>query len=255
MVELISAGKRADGRGLNDLREIKIENGPIVKAQGSSWVHLGDTEVLVGVKLETGTPFPDTPDEGALTVNAEFVPLAHELFEPGPPDEDSIELSRVVDRGIRESKTLDLKGLAVVRGKKVFVVFIDVYILNHDGNLIDAAGWAAMSALMNAKIKGFEVNDQGEIKFTGESRPLPLRDYPIPITIAKVNDKMIVDPNIDEELMTTAKITITTNSKGEVCALQKSGLGTLTSKEVLEAQRISRAKGEEIRQLLLKAKG
>ena len=53
--KLIEKAKRLDGRGLNDYREIKLEQGLIEKAEGSARILLGKTEVLVGVKVETGT--------------------------------------------------------------------------------------------------------------------------------------------------------------------------------------------------------
>src|SRR5208337_3742513 len=93
--QFIEKGKRLDDRGLDDYRPIKIEQGLIEKAEGSARVFLGKTEVLCGVKVETGEPFPDTPNDGVMTVNAELVPLASPTFEPGPPDEKSIELARV----------------------------------------------------------------------------------------------------------------------------------------------------------------
>ena len=146
---------------------------------------LGKTEILVGVKVETGEPFPDTPNEGVMTVNAELVPwLAAASFEPGPPDENSIELARIVDRGIRESKAIDNEKLCIEPGKKVFVVFVDVYVLNHDGNLIDASALAAVAALLNTKMPNFEIKD-GEVKIKQGYTPLPLRSHPITITIGK----------------------------------------------------------------------
>src|SRR3990172_11012866 len=137
--------------------------GMIEKANGSAQVYLGKTKVLAGVKIQPGQPFEDTPDEGILTVNAEFVPLASPSFEAGPPDENSIELARVVDRGIRESKAIDLKKLCIDPGKKVFMIFVDVYVLDHDGNLIDAAAMAALGALVDARMRAFEVRN-GELK-------------------------------------------------------------------------------------------
>lgn len=122
IAQLIAKGKRLDGRGLNDYREIKVEQGIIERAEGSAKVLLGKTEVMVGVKIETGQPFSDTPNEGVLTVNAELVPLASPTFEPGPPDENSIELARIVDRGIRESKAIDLEKLCIEPGK-TFLLF------------------------------------------------------------------------------------------------------------------------------------
>jgi len=196
--QLIEKGKRLDERGLHDYRDLKIELGLIERAEGSARVLLGKTEVLVGVKVETGTPFPDTPNDGVQTVNAELVPLASPNFEPGPPDENSIELARIVDRGIRESKAIDTEKLVIEPGKKVFVVFIDVYVLNHDGNLIDASALAAMSALLNTKMPNYEIKD-GELKIKQGYTPLPLKNHPITVTIGKIGNTLIVDPWAEEE--------------------------------------------------------
>ena len=86
--KLLSSGKRLDGRDLNSYRPLKIEMGVLDKAEGSASVELGETKVLVGIKVETGEPYPDTPNQGVFTVNSEFTPLAHKSFETGPPDED-----------------------------------------------------------------------------------------------------------------------------------------------------------------------
>ena len=143
--------KRIDGRGLLDYRPIHVNPGVIGKASGSAWVSIGKTQVLVGVKVETGTPYSDKPDAGVLTVNTELVPIASPKFEPGPPNEDSVELARVVDRGLRESQAVDLSKLCITPGKLVFIIFVDIYVLDHDGNLFDAAALAAILALMNTR--------------------------------------------------------------------------------------------------------
>ena len=207
---------------------------------------LGKTEVLVGVKIETGTPFPDTPNDGVLTVNAEFVPLASPSFEPGPPDENSIELARIVDRGIRESKTIDTEKLVIEAGKKVFVVFVDIYVLNHDGNLIDASALAAVAALLNTKMPNYEIKD-GEVKIKQGYTPLPMKDHPITVTLAKINEKLIVDPWLEEEQVMDSRISIAINDKGNICALQKGCSGYFTQKQILEAAKIAQEKAAELR--------
>src|SRR5512136_2151500 len=111
IIQTIDAGKRIDGRSLTDFREFKIEQGVIEKAEGSARVFLGKSDVLVGVKVETGEPFPDTPNEGVMTVNAELVPLASLINEAYTLNETSIELARIVDRGIRESHAIDTEKL------------------------------------------------------------------------------------------------------------------------------------------------
>jgi len=249
IAQLIAKGKRLDGRALTEYREIKVEQGIIERAEGSARVLLGKTEVMVGTKMEIGQPFSDTPNEGVLTVNAELVPLASPTFEPGPPDENSIELARVVDRGIRESKAIELDKLCIEPGKKVFIVFIDVYVLNHDGNLIDASAMAALAALLNTKMPNYEI-EEGEVKIKSGYTPLPVKKHPITVTFAKINDKLVVDPWLEEEQVMEARLSMTVDDDGHICAIQKGGSGYLTPKQVLEAAKIAKEKAEEIRKKL-----
>ncbi|MDI6805807.1 MAG: exosome complex protein Rrp42 [Candidatus Bathyarchaeia archaeon] len=249
IAQLISRGKRLDGRGLTDYREIKVEPGIIEKAEGSARVLLGKTEVMVGTKIEIGEPFSDTPNEGVLTVNAELVPLASPTFEAGPPDENSIELARIVDRGIRESKAIDLEKLCIEPGKKTFVVFVDVYVLNHDGNLIDASALAAVAALLNTKMPNYEVKED-EVKIKSGFTPLPIRRHPITVTFAKISDKLVVDPWLEEEQVMDARLSMAIDDDGNICAIQKGGSGYFTPKEVLEAASTAKEKAEEIRKKL-----
>ncbi|MCK4440011.1 exosome complex protein Rrp42, partial [Candidatus Bathyarchaeota archaeon] len=219
------------------------------RAEGSARVLLGKTEVMAGVKIGIGRPFSDTPDAGVLTVNAELVPLASPTFEPGPPKENAIELARVVDRGIRESEAIDFKKLCIKPGEKVFVVFVDVYVLNHGGNLIDASALAALAALLNTKMLNYEI-EEDEVKIKPGYTPLLVRKHPIAVTIAKINDKLIVDPSLEEEQMMDTRLTMTTDEDGNICAIQKGGSGTFTQKQVLEAAKIAREKAAEIRKKL-----
>ncbi len=251
IAQLMSKGKRLDGRELNDYREIKIEMGIIEKAEGSARVLLGKTEVLVGVKIGVGAPFSDTPNEGVLTVNAELVPLASPTFEPGPPNENAIELARVVDRGIRESKAINLEKLCLDPGKKVLVVFIDVYVLNHDGNLIDASAIATLGALVNTKMFKYELED-GEVTVKPGYTPLPIQNYPIAVTFAKINDKLAVDPWLEEEQVMDARLTMTIEKDGKICAIQKGGTGYFTVEQIIEAAKIAKEKAAELRKLVVK---
>ena len=253
IAELLAQGKRSDGRGFTDYREIKIEPGVIERAEGSARVHLGETDVIVGIKIGTGTPFPDTPDTGVLTVNAELVPLASPAFEPGPPGEDAVELARVVDRGIRESKAIDLEKLCVEPGKLVFVVFVDVYVLNHDGNLIDASSMAALAALLNTKMFKYTVEECEIVKKPGYT-PLPVVDYPVSVTFAKIANKLILDTGLDEEQVMDARLTMTLDKDGNICAIQKGGgSGYFTKEEILDASKIAQEKTAELRKIVVKS--
>ncbi|HVP26324.1 MAG TPA: exosome complex protein Rrp42 [Candidatus Bathyarchaeia archaeon] len=247
--QFIAQDKRLDGRELMDYREIKIEQGIIERAEGSARVLLGKTEVVVGVKVETGEPFPDTPNDGVLTVNAELTPIASPEFETGPPDENSVELARIVDRGIRESKVIDTEKLCIEPGKKVFVVFVDLYILNHDGNMIDASAIAAMAALLNTKMPNYEI-EEGEVKIKPGYTQLPIKQHPITVTCAKISDKLVVDPWIEEEQAMDARISMAIDDDFNICAIQKGGAGYLEPKQVLEAAKIAKDKAKQLRKQL-----
>lgn len=254
ILNLLSQGRRIDGRGLRDYRSISIDIGVAGKANGSASVRIGDTYVMVGVKAEIGTPFPDTPDEGVLMVNAEFVPLASPSFEPGPPDENAIELARVVDRGLRKSEAFNFRELCIIPGKKVWMIWVDIYVLDYNGNLTDAAALAALASLMNAKLPVPKVEGE-EVVLTDKTVPLKLNDYPIAVTIGKLGESLIIDPVLEEEEVLDGRITFFITKDGNICAIQKSLPGFFSPDEVLVAVDLAREKAVELREKLFKIFG
>ncbi|AIY89092.1 exosome complex protein Rrp42 [Geoglobus acetivorans] len=236
-------GERIDGRAFDEYRNIEIETGLVEKAEGSALVKIGNTQVIVGVKMQPGEPFPDTPDKGIIITNAELVPLASPTFEPGPPDEHSIELARVVDRGIRESEAVDLSKLVIEEGEKVWMVFIDVWALDDDGNLMDASALGAIAALLNTTVPAerFEA---------GDDFPLPVRDLPVAVTTQIIGDYAVVDPCKDEENASKNFITVTTDSEDNIVAMQKSGSHLLDEDRLIEIVDMSIRKAKENRKLL-----
>lgn len=244
--ELLQSGKRLDGRGFMDFRNVEVKTGVISKAEGSALVKLGDTQVLVGVKMGVGTPFPDTPGEGILIVNAEFSPLASPDFETGPPGEDAVELARVVDRGIRESKCIPFEELGI-NEEKVWSIFVDIDIINHHGNLLDAAALGAIAALSSAKIPKI----QNEKIVPGEyEKDLPVRFKPVNVTVCKVGEKFLIDPMLEEEEIIDAKLSVSTREDGRVCALQKQGKKGVKFDDLEKMIDIAIEKGNELRKFL-----
>ncbi len=232
--EYLSEGKRFDGRKPQEFREIFIETGISKNAEGSARVRIGKTEVIVGVKMDISTPYPDSPEKGNLVVNAEFLPLSSPEFEKGPPRFPSIELSRVVDRGIRESKFIDLEKLCIKKGEKVWTVFIDIYTINHDGNLLDAATFGALAALKNARMPKYDEKEEKVLygKLTDKKIPLS-KEIPIAITIYMIGKSLIIDPTKEEEEISEARVTIA-SSDGTIYSIQKGESKALEIEEVYE---------------------
>ncbi|MEM0003904.1 MAG: exosome complex protein Rrp42 [Desulfurococcaceae archaeon] len=224
IVKLLKRGERIDNRGLLDYRPISVILNPIEKAEGSALVRLGKTQVLVGVKLDLGAPFRDRPNEGVLQVHAEFVPLASPSFEPGPPDENAIELARVVDRSIREPKVIKLDELVIEPERTVWVVYNDIYLVDHAGNAIDASMLASMLALATTKIPSLTKTEQGyRIDKKIKERNLPISTLVATVTMAIIGDVIIVDPTLEEETISDSILTIAVDEKERVCGAQKKG--------------------------------
>ncbi|MBU0762706.1 MAG: exosome complex protein Rrp42 [Candidatus Altiarchaeota archaeon] len=219
--------KRISGRELEEVRPLTIIKGYVAdKACGSAYVKLGDTEVLAGITMTVGEPYPDSPTSGVMSTSVEFRPIAHPAFESGPPREDAIEVARVIDRGIRESKCIDFDKL-YIQEDKVWMVNIDIHILNHSGNLIDAGGYAAIAALLNTQVPKFD----GTKIVRGEwDRKLEIECTPVPFTFSKIGSKIILDTDMDEEYAQDARLTVTTTDT--LNAMQKGGVGAFKPDEV-----------------------
>jgi len=254
IINQLAQGKRSDNRGFFDFRKINIVPAPIEKAEGSAFVSLGNTKVLVGVKVSPAHPFPDTPNQGIFVVNAEFPPIASPMFELGPPSEYAVEVARIVDRVIRSAEMIKLEELAIIPGELVWMLNIDIYALDDDGNLIDAAMIGALAALSVGYIPKVEIIDEDKNKIEiirEEKRPIPLQDMPVTFTFAKVKNFLILDPTHIEENIMDGRLTIAINMRGEICAVQKGEGGGFKLEDIQLAKDIALRKSDEIRNIIL----
>lgn len=248
---LAAQGKRMDGRGLTDYRQpIHVETDISWTAEGSVKVTIGKTVVLAGVKLSLEKPYNDTPNQGGIMINAELTPMSSEMYERGPPGIKAIELARVIDRGIREAKAIDMKELCLVPGEKAWFVIIDLITLNDDGNLFDAAGLAVVAALKSAR---FPVVDEETktINYKEKTdKKIPLRKQPLSVTVYKINGQLLVDPTREEESCYDARLTVASDDNGVISAMQKGGEFSLTIDEVSQIVDIALEKSKFLRKEL-----
>ncbi|MFW9846397.1 MAG: exosome complex protein Rrp42 [Candidatus Thorarchaeota archaeon] len=249
--DLLNRGERVDDRAFDEYRPITIEPHPVpAKAEGSAIVRVGGTSVVAGVKVLTGPPYPDTPDEGVTMVTAEMAPIASPLFELGPPKEAAIELARVVDRGVRESETMDSKALCIETGKLVYMVFADVYTLEYDGNLIDAASMAVNAALMGTKYPEMKWEGDQAVP-TGKVLELPLQNMAIEHTVSKIGKHLVIDPHLKEEFVQDCRLTMAVDKNNNFTAMQKGGgVGPMSLEMIDNAMGMALDNAKEIRELI-----
>lgn len=247
----LDTGKRIDGRAFNECRNTEIELDVVAaKAEGSALVRLGDTAVIAGVKVLLGEPYGDSPDKGVMMVTAELQPLASPLFELGPPKEPAIELARVVDRGVRESEMIDTAKLCIEPGKKVYMVFADVYPLDYDGNLIDASSLAVAAALQTAKFDEYKWEDGNAVP-TGKKLDLPIQNSAVEVTVSRIGRHLVIDPSLKEEMVQDCRLTIAVDKDDKLRAMQKGGgSGPLTLDEIETSMTMAVDRAQDLHKLI-----
>jgi len=122
--------------------------------------------------------------------NLELLPLASPMFESGPPREDAVELARVVDRGIRESESIDLSKLCITPGEKYGWYLLMCMFLTMAEYYGCRFAWRHSSS-SDSKIacKAFDV---------GEDIPVPMRDVPVAVTAVEIGGTIMLDPSLNE---------------------------------------------------------
>ncbi|XP_065879020.1 exosome complex component RRP45A-like [Euphorbia lathyris] len=242
---------RIDGRNPMEYRKVTIKFG---KEDGSSEVQLGHTHVMGFVTSQLVQPYRDRPNEGSLSIFTEFSPMADPSFEPGRPGESAVELGRIIDRGLRESRAVDTESLCILAGKLVWAIRIDLHILDNGGNLVDTANIAALAALMTFRrpecTLGGEDGQEVIVHPPEEKEPLPLiiHHLPIAVTFAFFNSEhtMVVDPTHNEEAVMGGRMTITANANGDICAIQKAGGEGVSQSDILRCLRLASRNAESL---------
>lgn len=249
MLKSLKTGIRYDGRKLLEFRQIVVEQDVTNSAEGSARVKIGETDVFVGVKLAVEKPYPDTPEKGNLMVNSELRPIANPAFEAGPPGDQSIEIARVVDRGLRESKAIKAEELCITPKEKVWSVMVDICPLNDAGNLLDAASLGAIAALKNTKYP--QLLEDGTVNWEIKTdKKVPIAHEPVEITVIKIGEFMLVDPTPEEEALVDARLTVAVTKDGTVHALQKGGETPLSVEEIDQMIGIVQEKSKELRKFI-----
>ncbi|NXJ96253.1 EXOS9 protein, partial [Corythaixoides concolor] len=255
LLRAIEERKRLDGRQCYDYRNVRISFGA---DRGCCIVELGKTRVLAQVSCELVPPKPNRPTEGILFFNLELSPMAAPGFEPGRQPELLVKLNRLIERCLRNSKCIDTESLCVVAGEKVWQIRLDLHLLNHDGNIIDAASIAGIVALCHFRRPDVSVQGEEVTVYTPEERdPVPLSIHHMPICVSfaffQQGTYLLVDPSEREERVMDGLLVIAMNKHREICTIQSSGGIMLVKDQVLRCSKITAVKVAEITELIQKA--
>lgn len=226
LLEALSSGKRVDGRAVDERRSLAIHFGSDL---GSSIAILGETRVTAQVSCSVVEPRTSRPNEGLLSVYVETLGMASQRFTNksyGSVEDEVTELTRLMERCLKESRCLDLESLCIISEEKVWNVRLDLRVLNDEGNLFDCCSVAGLAALAHFKRPDVTLDgDKVTIHPVNERDPVKLavHHYPVCTTFAFFNcqgHKIILsDPNHKEESVMDGKLVLGINPYKEICTL------------------------------------
>ena len=232
----IHQNMRNDGRTCHEFRPIDLELGIVAQASGSARVRLGRTDVVVGVKVEVGSPDPETPGCGRLQASVELSPCASPQFEGRGGEELALRLSNILESALAPScfdgtAGIDLRGLGIVDGKSCWLLYVDALVLNRGGNLLDAISIAAKAALGNTRIPKVDIvadeeGGEAEIELDDDPEsavPVDTTRVPLVITVSQVGNRSVVDLTREEEECSSSALHAAVTPQGQVCGMNVSG--------------------------------
>lgn len=172
-------------------------------------------------------PSSEAPGEGQLITTVEMTPLAAPDFRPGKqPGIVNVIQQRLTDV-LLGCSILKLSDLCIAEGQAVWVLYLDLYILNAAGSLLDTSMLAAVAALQDTRLPAVHMTEDGNVERDGledadqadlaaaaaaeavKTVPLQLHGTPVSLTCGVYKQQQILaDPDHEEEALMAASITV-----------------------------------------------
>jgi exosome complex component RRP43 len=234
--EHLRRGVRPDGRALMRGRKLISHDSPITSADGSALLRLGKTAVIAGVQCEPTAPAPGEAEaaRGRIVVGLELPALCSAsasaaATNSGGGDKGRLERDKAALVGVLQRAAsgglVELESLCAVEGTAVWSCYCDIYVLEHDGNLLDAALLAMMVALSRVRLPRVVVDEATGALTVEEERAVRVQlAAPLyPCTFGLLAGELLLDPCAEEEALLTSSCTVLVDATGELRQLHKPG--------------------------------
>ena len=184
--------------------------------------------------------------------------------QPSSSPTDVKEIESWIRRTLRMSRFITPTELGIEPGISAWRIRVSIHIVNHEGNVWDAALLAACAALSDLRIPMVEI-ERGVVRIVKnedggknnkmlkkkvqrrEGRSLTLGPPPVPLTIAILANNtddspsnntriLLVDPtHLEEDVASGNIVTVVCNTKEEIVEFHKKGSGSRLSMEQVAA--------------------
>ncbi|CAL5430949.1 unnamed protein product [Camellia sinensis] len=259
---------RPDARPLGKARDTTLALGAVASADGSALAKIGCTTMLAAIKMEIMTPTTESPDEGCIAIDFHMPPICSPIVRPGRPAEAAPVVSKQLSDTISSSGMINLKELSLVNGKAAWMAYLDIYCLDADGALFDAALLSAVAAFSHLQIPVVSLNDDGRIvvfseenggklekePVNKEKRKLKLSRIPFSLTCILHKNYILADPTAEEESIMETLVTVVLDSSFQLVSLYKPGGPVLAyTSAVQDCIALTRQRVKELQKILNEA--
>lgn len=204
-IEFIKEGKRVDGRGFDELRDIKIEVGVLKRADGSCYLELGNNKVIAAVygPREMHPRHAQDAKMAVVKFRYNMAPFSVDDRKRPGPDRRSVEISKV------SREAVEPVIIKEYYPKTAIEVYVEI--LQSDAGTRTAGINAASVALADAGI--------------------PMKDLVSSVAVGKVGGEVVLDLNAVEDNYGEADMPIAMIARRNVItALQMDG--RMTKEEI-----------------------
>lgn len=207
---------RQDGRGLHDLREVRITSGYNPHAEGSVLIEWGRTHVICTVSIEAQVPsFLKGQNKGWLTAEYGMLPRSTHTRRSRKTDGRMQEIQRLIGRALRTVVRLDCLGERTLT--------VDCDVISADGGTRTASitgAWVALHQALSSRLTDFKHPTSGTIQSVSDIlQPLAA----VSVAIGKAGNEplsILLDPDYGEDSSATADINIVASSGERIIEIQ-----------------------------------
>ena len=149
----------------------------------------------------------------------ELSPPCSAASRPGWPSARAAQLTERLRDLLTAPEFCDLGQLSIAGGKAVWALYLDVYVIDDDGSLLDVCLLAALAALRVLRLPKVEMNQEGSVVLSADSseeRPLHLKTLLCPLTAGQLGGKLLVDLTNEEEGLVDSKVELVVDAEGNI---------------------------------------
>ena len=236
----LQGGTRPDGRELLRGRKLAAHGAELSSSHASLMLRLGRTAVMAGVQCELTRPVESEATCGRVIVSLELPPAcsAAVAVARGGGDRSRLEREQAALVELLQRTAADgllcPEPLCAVEGLAVWTIRCKIVVLEHDGNLADAALLAMVHVMPSVRLPRVVVDEGGEegappllMLAEEDAVPIELARPVYPCSFRLLLGHVMLDPTAEEEALSSAALTLLLDGEAQVTSVHKPGGGPL----------------------------